>query len=271
MRTVKVLNKIETKENDTATTYRFNLYDDLNVVDLNNKTVDISVANSAGFVGVVVPKVANPNITLDLSNNILSGLPAGTYSLEINVRDNDGKVAKYPTAGYINYVVTPDLVKTVDAMVPQITLDSVLESIDEKLDVIKADGLKGDKGEQGLPGVDGANGINGIDGKDGTNGSNGKDGKNGINGLTLFMAWADSMDGAKGFSQSDYNKAYAGISYATEASDNPADYKWAPNGTPNVPASNVIGAFDYILIQSADGTVWRQSIDNDGRVTLTKQ
>ncbi|MBS0950718.1 collagen-like protein [Lactiplantibacillus plantarum] len=273
MRFVKVLNRTLTKENDSAASYRINLYDDLDITDLTNKTVDINIANGESFVGELVPEVDSPDVILNMSNPVLNGLPAGSYFLEINVRDQAGNVAKYPTSGYVDLNVSPDLVKTVDALVPQVTLDSILKSVDAKLDQIKATGLKGDKGDAGKDGHNGSNGTDGINGIDGKDGQNGLNGSNGTNGLTPFLAWADSMDGSTNFSTTNYNLTYVGIAYSTDTTPptDPHAYNWTLNAEPTVLANNVVGAFDYLLIQAPDGSVWRQVIDNAGAVTLSKQ
>ncbi|MFW2844861.1 collagen-like protein [Lactiplantibacillus plantarum] len=273
MRFVKVLDRTLNKQNDSAASYRLNLYDDLDIVDLTNKTVDISVANGDSFVGQIVPVINNPDVIVDMSNTVLSGLPAGSYFLEINVKDAAGNVAKYPTSGYVDLNITPDLVKTIDSLIPQLTLDSILKSVDDKIAKIKAAGLKGDQGMPGKDGKDGKNGTDGKDGLDGKNGINGTNGRDGTNGLTPFLAWADSMDGSTNFSTTNNNLAYVGIAYAagTMPPTDPHAYNWALNGEPRVLANNVIGAFDYILIRAADGTVWREVIDNNGNTTLSKQ
>ncbi|KAF0413676.1 collagen-like protein [Pediococcus acidilactici] len=273
MRFVKVLNQTLNKQNDSAAYYRLNLYDDLDIVDLTNKTVDISVANGESFIGQIVPEINNPDVIVDMSNTILSGLPAGSYFLEINVKDDAGNVAKYPTSGYVDLNITPDLVKTIDSLVPQVTLDSILKAVDDKIAAIKANGLKGDKGDPGKDGRNGTDGKDGLKGKDGLNGTNGKDGKNGANGLTPFLAWADSMDGSTNFSTTNYNLTYVGIAYSTNNTppSDPHAYNWTLNAEPTVLSNNVIGAFDYLLIQSADGSVWREIIDNNGNVTFNKQ
>ncbi|KAF0343796.1 collagen-like protein [Pediococcus acidilactici] len=273
MRFVKVLNRTLTKENDTAATYRVNLYDDLDITDLSGKTVDISIANAEGFIGLIVPEVNNPDIIIDLGNTVLNGLPAGSYFLEINVKDEKGNVAKYPTSGYVTLDVSPDLVKTIDSLVPQVTLNSILQAVNDKVAKIQANVLKGDKGDPGKDGRDGRDGLDGKDGKDGTNGVDGKNGKDGTNGLTPFLAWADSMDGSTNFSTTNYNLTYVGIAYSTDKTppSDPHAYNWSLNAEPTVLSNNVIGAFDYLLIQSADGSVWREIIDNDGNVTFNKQ
>lgn len=273
MRFVKVLGKTLNKENDSAASYRMNLYDDLNITDLTDKEVEICVANDDGFVGQIIPKVDNPDVMLNMNETVLNGLPAGTYFLEVHVKSADGTVAKYPTSGYVNLNITPDLTKTVDSLVPRITLESMMQVIDQKLKKIQDEGLKGQDGHDGTDGHDGEKGDDGHDGNDGHDGTDGTNGTDGTDGLTPFLAWSDSMDGSKNFSTSNYNLKYAGIAYAVghTAPTDPHSYTWNLNAEPTVLANNVQGAFDYLLIQSADGSVWRQVIDDNGEVTLTKQ
>ncbi len=74
MRFVKVLGKTLNKENDSAASYRMNLYDDLNITDLTDKGVEICVANDDGFVGQIIPEIDNPDVTLNMNETVLCQL-----------------------------------------------------------------------------------------------------------------------------------------------------------------------------------------------------
>lgn len=70
------------------------------------------------------------------------------------------------------------------------------------------------------------------------------------------------------------NRAYIGICYSDQKNNQPTNpnlYTWSPANDVYVNAQNITGVFDYLLIQSQNGVVYKETIDDSGNVTMTKQ
>lgn len=150
MRIIKNLYDEKTKFGDTNNTFVLNLYDDNNLVFLNDKKISINIANKSGLVlHKDLENIDIQNINIDFSDEDLSKLTPDTYLLEVVLTLSDGTVAKYPTNGGIQFTITNNLSETTGKIVPTITFDEVLKSVDEKINEYTATIVKGDKGDTG--------------------------------------------------------------------------------------------------------------------------
>lgn len=71
----------------------------------------------------------------------------------------------------------------------------------------------------------------------------------------------------------DGNLPYQGVCYS-ETPVQPQEYynySWSPANDIFIDAKNIEGAFDYLLIQSPDGSIYKETIDDTGNITMTKQ
>ena len=167
MKTVKILGDALNKVADTSTVFDFRLWNGGQAQDVTGKTVSFTIANDSGYL-FDVPAVVDGNvISLDFSNELLKQLTPDTYHMEVSVANADGDVEVYPSQGTIDFRVGKNLHNTQGKLVPQITFDTVLRSVDEKIvEYTKtiAKGDKGDKGDQGIQGPMGPQGPKGDTG-----------------------------------------------------------------------------------------------------------
>ncbi|SJX67634.1 Phage tail fiber protein [Weissella confusa] len=185
MKTVKILGDILNKVADTSTIFDFRLWNGGQAQDVTGKAVSFVIANDSGYL-FDVPAVVDGNvISLDFSNELLKQLTPDTYHMEVSVADKNGDVEVYPSEGTVDFTVGKNLHGTQGKLVPQITFDVVLASVDEKITeytktIVKGD--KGDTGPQGEPGPIGEQGPKGDKGDIGPTGATGPQGPQGIQG-----------------------------------------------------------------------------------------
>lgn len=176
MKTVKILGDTLNKVADTSTVFDFRLWNEGQAQDVTGKTVSFAIANDSGYL-FDVPAVKEGNvISLDFSNALLKELTPDTYHMEVSVTNGDGDVELYPSQGTIDFRVGKNLHSTQGKLVPQITFDTVLRSVDEKIvEYTKtiAKGDKGDTGPQGPQGIPGPRGTQGPTGPVGPQGPKG--------------------------------------------------------------------------------------------------
>lgn len=176
MKTVKILGDTLNKVADTSTVFDFRLWNEGQAQDVTGKTVSFTIANDSGYL-FDVPAVIDGNVvSLDFSNELLKQLTPDTYHMEVSVTNSDGDVEVYPSQGTIDFRVGKNLHSTAGKLVPQITFDTVLRSVDEK--IVKytktiAKGDKGDTGPQGPQGIQGPMGPRGPKGDTGPQGPKG--------------------------------------------------------------------------------------------------
>lgn len=97
----------------------------------------------------------------------------------------------------------------------ELLLTSVYDTLDTKIEALRAAGVKGDKGDKGDKGIDGKDGKQGKDGKDGSSGKDGvdgrdgKDGEDGKDGVSITNVTID-FDGHLVVTLSDGNELDAG-------------------------------------------------------------
>lgn len=185
MKTVKILGDALNKVADTSTVFDFRLWNGGQAQDVTGKTVSFTIANDSGYL-FDVPAVVDGNvISLDFSNELLKQLTPDTYHMEVSVTNADGDVEVYPSQGTIDFRVGKNLHNTQGKLVPQITFDTVLRSVDEKIvEYTKtiAKGDKGDTGPRGPQGIQGPKGDKGDKGDQGPIGPKGDKGDQGIQG-----------------------------------------------------------------------------------------
>ncbi|WP_311135258.1 hypothetical protein [Weissella confusa] len=176
MKTVKILGDTLNKVADTSTVFDFRLWNGGQAQDVAGKTVSFVIANDSGYL-FDVPAVIDGNvISLDFSNELLKQLTPDTYHLEVSVTNKNGDVEVYPSQGAIDFTVGKNLHGTQGKLVPQITFDVVLASVDEKIDEYTKTITKGDKGDTGPQGPQGIQGPQGPQGPTGATGPQGPKG-----------------------------------------------------------------------------------------------
>lgn len=191
MKKVKILGDTINKVADTSTVFYFGLLNDGQEQDVTGKVVSFVIANDYGYLFDVPAVVDGNGISLDFSNEQLKQLTPDTYHMEVFVANGDGDVEVYPSQGTIDFRVGKNLHGTQGELVPQITFDTVLASVDEKIAervkmLPKGDkgdtGPKGDKGDKGDTGPQGPTGPAGPQGPQGPQGIQGPQGPQGIPG-----------------------------------------------------------------------------------------
>lgn len=153
MKTVTVLNSSTNKVTDTATVFKFCLWNDGVPQDVTGKKVTATIANASGYLFDEPIKVNGQHIDLDFSSKLLKELTPDVYSFEFNVTNPDGNVEIYPTEGTLQFTITENLRGTQGNLVPQVTFDAVLQSVDEKVAEYTSTIVKGDKGDPGKDGI----------------------------------------------------------------------------------------------------------------------
>ena len=173
MKTVKILGDTLNKVADTSTVFDFRLWNGGQAQDVTGKAVSFVIANDSGYL-FDAPAVVNGNvISLDFSNELLKELTPDTYHMEVSVTNEDGDVEVYPSQGTIDFTVGKNLHATQGKLVPQITFDAVLASVDEKIAEYTKTIAKGDKGDTGSQGPQGPKGDQGPVGPVGPQGPKG--------------------------------------------------------------------------------------------------
>lgn len=185
MKTVKILGDTLNKVADTSTVFDFRLWNDGQVQDVTGKTVSFTIANDSGYL-FDVPAVVDGNVvSLDFSNEKLKQLTPDTYHMEVSVTNSDGDVEVYPSQGTIDFRVGKNLHSTAGKLVPQITFDTVLRSVDEKITEYTKTITKGDKGDTGPQGPQGIQGPMGPQGPTGPVGPQGPKGDMDLSQITV--------------------------------------------------------------------------------------
>lgn len=196
MKTVKILGDTLNKVADTSTVFDFRLWNGGQAQDVTGKTVSFTVANDSGYL-FDVPAVVDGNvISLDFSNELLKQLTPDTYYMEVSFTNEDGDVEVYPSDGTITFKVGKNLHSTKGELVPQITFDTVLRSVDEKITEYTKTIAKGDKGDTGPQGPQGIQGPIGPQGPKGDTGPQGPKGdmdlsQISVGGRNLLLGTAD--------------------------------------------------------------------------------
>ncbi|MBJ7627423.1 collagen-like protein [Weissella confusa] len=170
---------------DTSTVFDFRLWNEGLPQDVTGKAVSFTIANDSGYL-FDVPAVVDGNvISLDFSNEKLKQLTPDTYHMEVAVTNSDGDVEVYPSDGAIDFRVGKNLHSTQGKLVPQITFDVVLASVDKKITEYTKTIVKGDKGDTGPQGPQGIQGPMGPQGPVGATGPQGPKGDMDLSQITV--------------------------------------------------------------------------------------
>lgn len=185
MKTVKILGDTLNKVADTSTIFDFRLWNEGQAQDVTGKAVAFVIANDYGYL-FDAPAVVDGNVvSLDFSNELLKQLTPDTYHMEVSVTNKDGDVELYPSQGAIDFTVGKNLHATQGKLVPQITFDTVLASVDEKIAEYTKTITKGDKGDTGPQGPQGIQGVQGPTGPKGDQGPQGPKGDMDLSQITV--------------------------------------------------------------------------------------
>ncbi|TGE65596.1 hypothetical protein C6P12_02765 [Weissella confusa] len=249
MKTVKILGDALNKAADTSTVFDFRLWNGGQAQDVTGKTVSFTIANDSGYL-FDVPAVIDGNvISLNFSNELLKQLTPDTYHMEVSVTNSDGDVEVYPSDGAIDFTIGKNLHSTQGKLVPQITFDTVLRSVDEKIVEYTKTIAKGEKGDTGPQGPQGIQGSQGPIGPQGPKGDKGDKGDQGIQG-PMGPQGSTGPQGPQGptggqfelASTGDLNDLTTTGKYYQSRSSNAANWKNRPNNAPNLAFSvDVIG------------------------------
>ena len=148
MKTIENILDTINKFGDTETVFRLRLKDGDDYVSLGNKPVILNIANSYGLVlSTPLTDQSGDTIELDFKSQELSKLTPDAYKLEFEVTMVDGDVAKFPTKDGFPFHITNNLKQTQGALIPTITFDDVLSSVDDKVNEYIHTIQKGDKGD----------------------------------------------------------------------------------------------------------------------------
>lgn len=206
MRYIVQLTGTQVKYGDDADVFQFQLWENSSnvrtvedaIVDLTGSVVTVDIANDSGFVGrfvtTTIPEKGIVNI--DMSNEVITALPADTYYFQVEV-DNGTKKKIFPTDGGDIIKIFKSLTETQGKLVPQVTFDAVLTSVDEKIAEYTKTIAKGDKGDQGIQGPMGPQGPTGPTGLTGPQGPKGDMdlSKIAVGGRNLLLGTADWSGG----------------------------------------------------------------------------
>lgn len=152
MKIVKIVGDSINKKADTSEVLNFQLWKDGILQDLSNKKVFATIGDDSGFL-IEIPALTNGVETyLDFSDNFLRQLPAGTYQVEFSVINEANDTEIYPTIGSVPINVSKNLHNYDGTLVPDVTIESVLETVNERFDYLVTSVKKGDKGDKGDPG-----------------------------------------------------------------------------------------------------------------------
>lgn len=185
MKTIKILGDTLNKVADTSTVFDFRLWNEGQAQDVTGKAVSFTIANDSGYL-FDVPAVIDGNVvSLDFSNELLKQLTPDTYHMEVSVTNLDGDVEVYPSDGAIDFRVGKNLHSTQGKLVPQITFDVVLASVDKKIAEYTKTITKGDKGDTGPQGPQGIQGPMGPQGPKGDTGPQGPKGDMDLSKITV--------------------------------------------------------------------------------------
>ncbi|WP_311133595.1 hypothetical protein [Weissella confusa] len=185
MKTVKILGDTLNKVADTSTVFNFRLWNEGQAQDVTGKTVSFVIANDSGYL-FDVPAVIDGNvISLDFSNDLLKQLTPDTYHMEVSVTNKDGDVELYPSEGTVDFTVDKNLQSFQSKLVPQITFNMLLASVDKKISEYTKTIAKGDKGDTGPQGPQGLQGPQGPQGPTGATGPQGPKGDMNLSQITV--------------------------------------------------------------------------------------
>lgn len=140
------------KIGDTTTSFVMVLGEDSNPVDLTNATSIIAkLGNSTGYLKSQtvtsdnIPDPLSGQVVIKFDSDFMSGLPAGSYLLEVWVTYDSG-VAIYPSGALTGFTINNNIESQSGSVITSISYDDFVEAMNKAASTID----KGDKGDDGL-------------------------------------------------------------------------------------------------------------------------
>lgn len=140
------------KIGDTTTSFTMVLGEDSNPVDLTNATSIIAkLGNNSGYLKsqtIPTSSITDPlsgQIVISFDSNFMSGLPAGSYLLEVWVTYSTG-VSIYPSNAMAGFTINSNIEDSGGSTITTITFDDFVKELNKAASTID----KGDKGDDGL-------------------------------------------------------------------------------------------------------------------------
>jgi len=142
------------KIGDTTTSFTMVLGEDSNPVDLTNATSIIAkLGNNSGYLKsqtIPTSSITDPlsgQIVISFDSNFMSGLPAGSYLLEVWVTYSTG-VSIYPSNTMTGFMINSNIEDSGGSTITTITFDDFVKAMNKAASTI-AKGDKCDKGDTG--------------------------------------------------------------------------------------------------------------------------
>ncbi|WCL69480.1 hypothetical protein MWLp12_2119 [Lactiplantibacillus plantarum] len=139
----------QVKQGDTETTFTFICKNDGSVVDLTQATsITAKIGNASGYLRsqpITITSLAGLNpgwLNLQPMPNLIAGLPAGDYQLEIWVTDQAG-TSIYPSDKPLGFTISNNIESESGASITTIAFDDFVEAMNKAASTI----AKGDPGE----------------------------------------------------------------------------------------------------------------------------
>ena len=140
------------KIGDTTTSFTMVLGEDSNPVDLTNATSIIAkLGNNSGYLKsqtIPTSSITDPlsgQIIISFDSDFMSGLPAGSYLLEVWVTYSTG-VSIYPSNAMAGFTINSNIEDSGGSTITTITFDDFVKELNKAASTID----KGDKGDDGL-------------------------------------------------------------------------------------------------------------------------
>ena len=140
------------KIGDTTTSFTMVLGEDSNPVDLTNATSIIAkLGNNSGYLKsqtIPTSSITDPlsgKIVISFDSDFMSGLPAGSYLLEVWVTYSTG-VSIYPSNTMTGFTINNNIEDSGGSTITTITFDDFVKELNKAVSTID----KGGKGDDGL-------------------------------------------------------------------------------------------------------------------------
>lgn len=142
------------KIGDTTTSFTLICGNDNVATDLTKVTsITVKLGNTSGYLksATVDPaSLTDPTtgqVTVNFTADLMTSLPAGSYSIEVWVVDSTG-TSIYPSDGSTGFTITNNIQSANGSTITTITFDDFVEAMNKAASTI-AKGDKGDKGDTG--------------------------------------------------------------------------------------------------------------------------
>ncbi|MDL2061565.1 hypothetical protein [Lactiplantibacillus paraplantarum] len=179
------------KQGDTETIFTFICKNAGSAVDLTQATsITAKIGNVSGYLRsqpIAITSLAGIKpgwLNLQPMPDLVAGLPAGDYQLEIWVIDQAG-TSIYPSDKPLGFTVTNNIESESGASITTVAFDDFVKAMNKAASTIKCP--KGDKGDKGDTGPQGPIGPMGPQGKQGATGPAGSQGPQGDKGADAVI------------------------------------------------------------------------------------